>query len=53
MHPKDHVRAINNLGVIEKLLNEMTERPLLDLVETADAASSYQAPTGSQIAVKK
>lgn len=53
MHPKDHVRAINNLAVIEKLLNEMTGRPLLDLPETADAASAYQAPTGSQIAVKK
>ena len=53
MHPSDHERAINNLSVIEKLLNEMTERPLLDLPETAEPGSNYQAPTGSQIVAKK
>jgi hypothetical protein len=52
LHPKDHERAINNLTVIEKLLNEMTERPLLDLPETSVPGSNYQAPTGSTI-VKK
>ena len=31
----DHNRAINNLGVISKLLDEIEKRPVLDLPETA------------------
>lgn len=31
----DHARAINNLAALEKLVTEMTTRPVLDLPETA------------------
>ena len=41
----DHERAVNNLAVMAKLLTEMTARPILDLPETADPGSLYQAPT--------
>ncbi len=40
----DYQRAINNLGVLSKLLAELQERPILDLPETAEPGSSYQAP---------
>lgn len=41
----DHNRAINNLGVISKLLDEIDKRPVLDLPETsspgAELTSEY------------
>lgn len=40
----DHERAVNNLAVMAKLLTEMTARPILDLPETAEPGSLYQAP---------
>jgi len=43
----DHERAVNNLAVMLKLLTEMTNRPILDLPETADPGSLYQAPGSS------
>ena len=42
----DWERAKNNLLVMEKLLAEMTNRPILDLPETADPGSLYQTPAG-------
>ena len=41
----DHERAINNLAALEKLVDEMTARPILDLPETSAPGSNYQAPT--------
>lgn len=41
----DHSRAKNNLGVIRKLLNEITARPVLDLPETAAPDSSLEKTT--------
>ena len=40
----DYQRAINNLGVLSKLIAELQERPILDLPETAEPGSSYQTP---------
>lgn len=42
----DYNRAINNLGVIAKLLDEMEARPFLDLPETAEPGSGYQSRSG-------
>ena len=36
----DYERAINNLGVLSKLLVELQERPILDLPETAEPGST-------------
>lgn len=36
----DHARAINNIGTMRKLLNEITARPVLDLPETAAPGSN-------------
>ena len=41
----DYERAMNNLLTLEKLVTEMTSRPILDLPETSDPGSSYQAPS--------
>jgi hypothetical protein len=41
----DWIRATNNLDTLDKLINEMTERPILDLPETAEPGSSYKVPT--------
>ena len=42
----DYNRASNNLKVINKLLDEMEARPFLDLPETAEPGSGYQARSG-------
>lgn len=42
----DYNRAINNVGSIEKLLNEMEARPFLDLPETADPGSVHGPRSG-------
>ncbi len=39
----DHTRAINNLEVMEKLLSEIEDRPMLDLAETAEPGSGVKA----------
>jgi hypothetical protein len=44
----DWVRAVNNLDTLDKLINEMTERPILDLPETAEPGSGYQVPTNTK-----
>lgn len=44
----DFERAINNLSTLEKLIGEMTSRPILDLPETADPGASYQTPSGKK-----
>ena len=41
----DYERAVNNLKVIDKLLDEIEARPFLDLPETAEPGSAYQAST--------
>ena len=41
----DSERALNNLGVISKLLDEIEARPFLDLPETADPGSHYGVAT--------
>ncbi len=43
----DYKRAINNIGVMRKLLTEMTARPVLDLPETAVPGSELIAPTSA------
>jgi hypothetical protein len=40
----DHERAINNLDVLNKLLDEIEARPMLDLPETAEPGSTYVVP---------
>lgn len=42
----DHQRSKNNLGVIRKLLTEMTARPVLDLPETAVPGSTLEKAGG-------
>ena len=42
----DNIRAENNLLVLDKLLDEVEKRPFLDLPETADPGSNYQARSG-------
>jgi len=42
----DYERAVNNLGTISKLLDEIAARPFLDLPETAEPGSGY-GPRGS------
>lgn len=37
----DYERSINNLDVISKLLDEIEDRPFLDLPETAEPGSNY------------
>lgn len=37
----DYERAVNNLGVLAKLLDEIEARPFLDLPETAEPGSAY------------
>lgn len=48
----DYERAINNIGVIEQLLAEISARPFLDLPETANPGSEYGARS-SGISLKK
>ncbi|MBT8147758.1 MAG: hypothetical protein KJN90_12955 [Gammaproteobacteria bacterium] len=43
----DNERAQNNLDTLEKMLNEVKERPFLDLPETAEPGSSYGPRSGS------
>lgn len=38
----DYTRAVNNLAVLAKLLEEFASRPFLDLPETADPGSIFQ-----------
>jgi hypothetical protein len=42
----DFNRAMNNLYVLDKLLDEVEARPFLDLPETAEPGSGYQARSG-------
>lgn len=42
----DYTRLVNNLEVIAKLLNEIEERPFVDLPETSAPGSSYQVRSG-------
>lgn len=42
----DHNRAVNNLDVIDKLLDEAEARPFLDLPETAEPGSGYEVRSG-------
>lgn len=42
----DHKRAINNLDVISKLLDEMEARPFQDLPETAEPGATYGTRSG-------
>ena len=49
----DVARARSYLGAVVAYHDWVVAQPLLDLPETAEAGSSYQSPTGSQIAVKK
>ena len=44
----DYERAINNLETLEKLINEMTKRPILDLPETAEPGAKFQVPVGKK-----
>lgn len=46
----DYERAKNNIEVINKLLDEIEARPMLDLPETAEPGSAYQARGGSTAA---
>lgn len=46
----DYKRAKNNIGVMRKLLTEMTSRPVLDLPETARPGSELVAPSSASIA---
>lgn len=39
----DYIRAVNNLDVISKLLDEVEDRPMLDLPETANPGSAQGA----------
>jgi hypothetical protein len=41
----DYERAVNNLGVLSKLLVELQERPILDLPETAEPGSTIGVAT--------
>lgn len=43
----DHDRAKNNLAAITKLLNELKDRPFLDLPETAEPGSGYEVRSGT------
>jgi hypothetical protein len=43
----DYKRAINNIGVMRKLLKEMTSRPVLDLPETSVPGADLVAPTSA------
>jgi len=43
----DFKRAMNNIGVMRKLLTEMTSRPVLDLPETAVPGAALMAPTSA------
>ncbi len=40
----DFQRSRNNLEVLDKLLDEIASRPMLDLPETAEPGSAYQKP---------
>lgn len=42
----DYNRAMNNLSVLDKLLDENEARPFLDLPETAEPGSGYQVRSG-------
>lgn len=42
----DYERAINNLGTISKIIDEIEERPFLDLPETADPGAAHTARSG-------
>ena len=44
----DWIRAVNNLDTLNKLISEMTARPILDLPETAEPGSGYQVPTNTK-----
>ena len=44
----DYERTNNNLDVISKLLDEIEERPFLDLPETAEPGSNYTAATAAK-----
>jgi len=41
----DYQRAKNNISTLDKLIAEMTARPILDLPETAEPGSGYQVPS--------
>jgi hypothetical protein len=43
----DYKRAISNIGVMRKLLKEMTSRPVLDLPETSVPGSELTNPTSA------
>lgn len=43
----DYNRALNNLGVLSKMLDEMEARPFLDLPETSEPGSGYQPRTST------
>ena len=43
----DYNRAINNLDVISKMLDEMEQRPFLDLPETSEPGSGYGVRTST------
>lgn len=43
----DHIRCINNLGVIGKLLDEVEQRPFLDLPETSEPGAQFGIRTSS------
>lgn len=42
----DYIRAVNNVDVIEQLVNEIAERPMVDLPETADPGSTHGPRSG-------
>lgn len=44
----DYERSINNLDTLEKLIKEMTERPILDLPETALPGADLGASGGKK-----
>jgi len=46
LFPFDEARALNNIGVIEQLLNEIEQNPPLDMAETNVTDSGY-GPAGS------
>lgn len=49
----DHLRAVNNVNSIEKLLNEIKARPFIDLPETALPGSAHKARSGGSKTVAR
>lgn len=48
LNDHDYARALNNIGTLEKLVTEMTSRPILDLPETALPGAELGASGGKK-----